>query len=439
MADNGDVDSEAGETYLRRVVEATLREYADEKYVAMARVSVIARALTTVGGLDQAVATRIQQEFALAVGVRAPVEPRSSRGTLGHLIGRVGHTAVARVSHSVASATYQGSATVSHLGSYDLPASTVLAVPVVTSLHVDTADVGGDVWFTGYARTDSAAWLTVNADLVERRARPGSRHPGENVFSFFEEVTVEDDRGNVYYSNFNGGGHDGDWSGQLQLDPPPPPDAHWLQVRSGDGDDLQLRIDLETSTPPPVITVTPSQRTPGEQYLWRLAGEYGAAADVAAIADALRAVGVLPAGSEVPERVAAFLEGTDPDGPPLHWRREVTRYSAIAGFAIALPEVDGVTMTLLGLRTGPDGSVTRLHASGMGIDGADDSRPALWIRDAAGWHSTVRAGSSAWSNDTLEAELGIVPPLGTDDWIEVLVTGLTNEILARASLQWRTP
>ena len=67
-----------------------------------------------------------------------------------------------------------------------------------------------------------------------------------------------------------------------------------------------------------------------------------------------------------------------------------------AAAAVTLPEVDGITLTILGVHDTGDRTVIFMHADGMAGDGASatDTGPVIWVRAPDGWHAT-RSGGSA--------------------------------------------
>jgi hypothetical protein len=111
-----------------------------------------------------------------------------------------------------------------------------------------------------------------------------------------------------------------------------------------------------------------------------------------------------------------------------------------AGVAVALPELDGVRLSILGVHNGVDGTIIHVHAAGLPDQRVeyDNAFPLLWIRDEDGrWHTTRRSVSGSNSNGELSSRLEVVPPLNRGSWIEILVAGTSAEIKAGLPLRWR--
>jgi hypothetical protein len=119
-----------------------------------------------------------------------------------------------------------------------------------------------------------------------------------------------------------------------------------------------------------------------------------------------------------------------------------------AAAAVALPELDGIRLAILGLHNFDGRTVLYGHASGMtpgGRDGPPDVESdfplRIWIRDCAGrWHATraTRRGWSAEDGSEMTMRLEVVPPLSrATTWIEVLATGQSAQARATLPLRWQ--
>ncbi len=185
-----------------------------------------------------------------------------------------------------------------------------------------------------------------------------------------------------------GGGPDG-WT--LMLHPGPPRDPRWLDLTTTPGEPA-VRIDLNPSARPPegaTVTVSAATASPGEHLLHAIAARDGCAAA-----------------------------------------------------AVALPELDGIRLAILGLHDCLGGTVLHMHASGPMchvINGPDELYfwPVIWIRDRGGrWHATRTRGRSGM-NDEVALRLEVVPPLShAITWIEVLAAGQSAEALTTLPLLW---
>jgi hypothetical protein len=252
------------------------------------------------------------------------------------------------------------------------------------------------------------------------------------------------------------GGSDG-WT--LMLDPDPPHDSRWLDLTAVGGEPA-VRIDL---TPPPdtaTVTVGEATADPGEHMLHAVAAWLLAAAvpqdtvpGLAALGSgplpavagglgdliaALQAAGALSPLSPVPGQLAALCARLDAGGHGLtapsardlpelwlsvlaHYQRRKTRTApareGCVAAALTLPELDGITVSILGLHNCQGGIVVHAHASGPMCHHLT-YRPAelyywpvIWIRDSGGrWHTTCTCGQSG-INDEVALRLEVVPPL----------------------------
>lgn len=177
---------------------------------------------------------------------------------------------------------------------------------------------------------------------------------------------------------------------------------------------------------------------------------------------ALQASGALPPASPAPGQLAALCDRlnltghgiTVPPAPDLpepwlsvltHRQRTTTRTAperdGCAAVAAALPGLDGIRLSILGLTSSDDGTVVHTYASGpmRGAYYGSPERnlaPAIWIRDSHGdWHATR---VTRHHEGDITMRLQVLPPLGRDSaWIEVIVTGHSAEARATLPLGWQ--
>jgi hypothetical protein len=302
----------------------------------------------------------------------------------------------------------------------------------------------------------------------------------------FRPFTAADDRGASYQVSYRGR----PGLAEFLLSPDPPYQIRWLDLVTAPGQPA-TRIDLDPQIPPPHVTVTRKETSPGELMLDVIAARiFGSGvafpqdnleqppagrADLRAfigdgpglIVAALHAAGALPPASPVPGQLAGLCDrlgipGHGITAPPAAdlpepWRSLLTSYhrrepqsgpapGILAATVVELPELDGAQITILGLHHGERDTIVHMLASGVAPEGDwEYSRgvrplPVLWIRDSAGrWHATRTTGIGP-SGDSGEVVLWLrtVPPLdrGTA-WIDVVATGSSAEVRARLPLSWK--
>jgi len=429
------MDREGAEAHLRLVAEAELRRAGDG-----ARVTRVAQVLTRVGALDDEAAAQIVGDFVLARGARH-ADPASRRGLIR--------------------------------GSADRPPRPALAagprraggpvVPVGQPVPVRAGDASGEVYLLSYAQPASRGLLT----MIARTSGPsGGRSPDE-VFDFLR-FSAADDQGNSYGMGLHGSGVSGPGEWILRLHPDPPRGLRWLDLTTTPGEPA-ARIEL---VPPgrPEVRVEECGTNPGEHLLNTIAMRLLAAAaayprhvdlqvtglrlglvaeGLGDIVDALRAGQALPPASPVPGQLAllcGYLEigGHGITAPPAgilpeRWRsafallrrgRTGRGPAGSVAAAAALPEVDGITLTILGLHDSGDRTVIFMHASGTTGGGSFELHnwPVIWIRDSGGWWHATRPGGSADQDGEVSMDVTVLPPLGRDThWIEVLAAGPSAE------------
>jgi hypothetical protein len=301
----------------------------------------------------------------------------------------------------------------------------------------------------------------------------------------YRQFTAADDRGTGYQMSYHGNSsRPGEWT--LRLHPDPPRDLGWLDLTTTPGKP-SVRIDL---TPrPAAATVRPVTGSPAEQLLTNLATRLlttGAIfpqdililltelegvlerpwppdtvdglGDVIA---ALQASGALPPASLVPGQLAALCARLNVTGhgitvPPARdlpepWLSVLTHHRAAtrtapepdgcAAVAAALPDLDGIRLSILGLTSSADGTILHTYASGpmrSAYYGSPERNlaPAIWIHDSRGdWHATR---VTRYHEGDITMRLQVLPSLshGTA-WIEVIVTGHSAEARAMLPLRWQ--
>jgi hypothetical protein len=497
VVDNWGVDRERAETHLRRVAEAELRraiaaragdggaphsleQLLKARQAAPAsRITQIARALTAVGALDVDVASTIRENFALAFALRQPMPLHAPDVQLP--------AAVRRQVGLMRAATDRRGTVVSGAGGGSLTSAasapgqareadgvvTARVVPIGMMVPVTSEVAHGEMYLLAYSHNGSSARITIVARL---RGQLWGGNPA-GVFGL-ESAAAIDDKGNSYQVYMSGGGRDsGEWTGELTLDPEPPPDIRWLDIPA---DDEMRRIPLELEHPLPDVEFTPGTHTPGEHYLHGIAAQIFCGLPVLThklrtqaptfrpvlpdhltdglgdIVAALQSAGALSPLSQVPAQLVTLCESLNitnhgiTEQPTLDlpdpWLSLLTHYhrrkpetvlpgSGIAGAAVILPELDGLTLAILGLHNGSDGSIMHVQVTGLTSDGPD--LPLLWIRDEGGrWHTSRRSFSSQLSDSEMIIRLEIFPPLPRTRRIEILAACRTAQARTEVPLRW---
>jgi hypothetical protein len=417
------------------------------------RVSRVAQALTAVSALDDETAQRILDEVELARALRHP-DPAFRR-----------HLPTA------------GTATLLPYRAPRPRAADGSVIPVGQLVPVQAGSVRGEIYLLSYVRQVSRGLLTMIA-----RTYGADEHDPDTVFSFLD-FGATDDQGNHYGLGLHGSGVSGPGEWILRLHPDPPPGLRWLDLSTGEGEPA-ARVDLSRPAQPPdaaEVTVSTSGPGPGEHLLNSIAMRLLAATaayprqiplylagltvrqtvdGLGDIVTALQACGAVAPSSPVPAQLAALCQQLELDGhgittPPADrlpqpWSSVIFQFmrgprargparSAVA--AGALPEVEGIGLTVLGLHDSGDRTVVFMHASGTTGDAPFELNtwPAIWIRDSdGGWHAT-RAGGSADEDREITMDVLVVPPLGRDtDWIEVIACGRSAQARAILPVRWQT-
>ncbi len=476
------MDRIRAETYLRQVAEAELRRAMNQPAqpaliegrpgagrlgMRSMRMDRVAHALISVGAVERSVAEAVDDDFGIALAVRPSDQSPLATERAATLRPRIARMRRVRTSVLRISPTPPGTP----LGS---PGGRVLhrIASAGTMLPVLSADdERGELHLLAYSHTGADARLTAIG-----RSRGHAFHPG--IFRL-ERLTATDDRGNSYGFFFNGESDGSEWVGELTLRPEPPPDIRWLDVESGH---TTRRIDLDLQPAPSDVTLTRDTHTPGEHYLHGIAAQILASLytdpdglsrqaiefrpilpehvthGIGDIVAALLAAGVLSPLSPVPGQLVTLCESLsiadhDIAASPVrdlpkpwlsmlaHIRRRKPRAAppaeGCAGAALALPELDGIRLRILGLHSGAAGTVLHVRATGVRSDDRDAALPLMWIRDESGrWHTTRKNPSGLEHSGELSARLDVVPPLGRGSTIELLVAGWSAQVRATLPLRW---
>jgi hypothetical protein len=375
-------------------------------------------------------------------------------------------------------------------------------VPVGLRIPYREEMLSGEVFLLSFAHTAAGAWFTM-AWRAHSSFEPHPVFPGMVPFWAF---TVTDDRGRRYQLEL--AASDGpEWSGEVALSPRPPDDLRWLDICAPGGSSVQ--VDATPKTPktpktpqtpqtfrsrPEAVAepeVSPLTRSPGEYLLIMVAERlltmapddplgrrqlgrispgplHTVAAGLGHVIAALEAADVLSPLSPVPGQVAAVCAGLRVSGhgiavPPArelpdpwlsllaHYQRRkpdtTPGHDGYAAVAMALPELDGIRLALLGLLNADGSSWIQLLARGLvpshrpGPFGLDYFLPlSFWIRDNAGrWHAGRPAGMRQ-THGEWAVKLQLVPPLArSTDAIEVLAAGRSAQVRVRLPLHWGFP
>jgi len=473
------VDSERAETYLRLLAEAELRRagalHGPGEFVVSGphamRLRRVARALVAVRALDDAVADAILDGFDLAVAVRQP-NPQGRRPAMVALHSPAVRRRLARLaksgSHQV---TAPAPPPLARGPAYQAP-DRVVPVGMMIPLRDDNAR--GELYLLGYSQTASGARFTVIAVL---RGAPPLHLP-----DLVRRLTASDDSGHAYRLSFSGGRSAVNWAGLLRLQPDPPPGIRWLELTAPGG--VVRRINLEPPARPAAVTVAATTGSPGEHLLHLIAVQILASAAAPGIPgrgtrmftgpmgihlgselgetiEALHAAGALSPLSPVPGQLATLCESLDIGGHgiaalpvrelPKQWlsvlayahrrKRDLTTpRQGCAAVAVALPELDGVTISILGLHADESGTMMHVHARGIPAHLDPDATflPVFWLRDDANrWHTALIGDWTTGDDDEFTAQLRIVPPLTQGTSVDLIAGGRSAEVRTTLLLDWR--
>jgi hypothetical protein len=466
------MNREGAETYLRVLAEAELRGSAaaalDRSWrpggrgEGSARMTLVAQALTAVHALDEETTEDILAGFDMAARVRehgdlfAPARPdrwlrvtalRRARGRLGR--PAAGHPEQPAPGHPQADGPDR-------------------FVPIWQPVPFTDEGAGSELYLMSYAHTGSGTWFTA----MWRLRDPSQRdlvHPG----TLGKRFTVTDARGGRYDLDLTLTG-DPESTGQVGLNPDPPDDIRWLDIAAPGHPAVRVSLGPVDD---PGTRVSAQAVSPGEQLLIMFAERLftsvpgpltGFAAGLGDVIAALEAAEVLSPLSPVPGWLATLCESLRISGhgitaPPAldlprpwlsllaHYGRRKPETAPVrdgcASVAVALPELDGIGLVLLGLYNS-EGS-TWIHTLVRGLTpelrpgpfGIDMYFPlSVWLRDSGGrWHAARPAG---WHRVYGEVALRLqfVPPLPRSaDWIEVRAAGRSAQARVTLPLRWGCP
>lgn len=182
-------------------------------------------------------------------------------------------------------------------------------------------------------------WVTLTPAGLRLRMRAVARQqPADRRFAHaIAEVAMTDDTGQSYRLDFRGGWRrDGIWAGDVDAEPRPAGQVSWLEFSPADPGGT-ARVVLPPPASVPVGTAEPPWPTPAECYLAALAPTTAVginntklspeetAGIVAAVADSLLAVGVLPAGSALLRQRPDDRDRRWHDALAHPWSRRVNR------------------------------------------------------------------------------------------------------------------
>jgi hypothetical protein len=173
---------------------------------------------------------------------------------------------------------------------------------------------------------------------------------------------------------------------------------------------------------------------------------------------ALQVCGAVAPSSPVPAQLAALCQQLELSGhgittppadrPPEPWQNVIVQFmrgprargpARSAVVAGALPELEGIGLTVLGLHDTGDRTVVFMHVSGtIGEPFELNTWPVIWIRDSGGWWHATRAGGSADEDREITMDVQVIPPLSRDiNWIEVIATGRSAEVRMVLPVRWQ--
>ena len=459
--------------------------------VNAARLRNVAQALTMVGAVDHSVAEAILANFELAVAVRQSAQGRLPIAARPVSVRR-------RVARLIQGASPQALSVAAVVGTSPgplrdpRPASPPVpdrVVPVGMMVPVRDEQVRGELYLMAFSQTANGARFGVHAWLREAL----SDMPPHGPIRLLRDFTATDDQGNGYSLAFAGRGTMAGWDGLLVLDPPPPPGVRWLDLTAPGGP--TRRISLAPPARVPAITATEVTCSPGEYLLHVTAVRILTdAADAAAalnwpgpsaaahrgtptgaalleasrlaaglgdVVEALVAAGALSSLSPVPGQLAMLCESLDlrdhgiaalPAAElPRPWlsmlsyvhRRKpdiASPRDGCADVAAALPGVDGVTVSVLGLHASEEGTELHVYLTGLPPDSNPEAYllPTLWLRDDIGrWHATRVRGMNTAYDGEMTAQLQVLPPLTRCTSLDIVAAGQSGEVRTTVPVRWR--
>ncbi|HTT54341.1 MAG TPA: hypothetical protein VMH35_23365 [Streptosporangiaceae bacterium] len=372
------MDSSAAETHVRLLAEAELRQatraprygWLDDDFrtggeppgeVGLLRVKAVLSALDLVGAVSAGTAQSVLGEFTSALAARglAPAE-----GLLRVVLPGEGEPAAGQPAEPAA------------------PPGAYRAIPIAAVIPAGWEGYQGDVHVqTLILAPGSAMIITMFVSTWREVASlPGGTVPGQPSFPPFGDSGLTDDQGRRYQLDYQAA--EGGWFqyGVLSISPVPPAGVQWLDMPTGAGP--ALRIQLAQSVPAARVTSQRIQPAAAGEHLLTAVGDTllggGAmagisataiAASLAEVADALRAVQVLPDDSVTAAHLAALCQrrSIEVRGPladrartaglPRPWADVLAQgrggpgegRPGVVPVGAVLPEIDGARFVLAGL------------------------------------------------------------------------------------------
>jgi hypothetical protein len=469
------------------------------------RVERVAQVLTAVGALGQEVADQILDSLALALGIRLAGPVGQNSPDLRSLLrSPAAHLPLAMLMNARHPAASVPSGATGPTGPGSAPVRVVPVGQVFLlrgegeGVSGQMEDVSGEMYVLSYLQTASGARLTMAArtrgEFVPPGIEPSCRYRPYDTLPV-GQFTATDDRGTCYQMGFSGRGErrHSELTGQITLQPDPPPDIRWLDLATTAGDPA-VRIDLNPSARSAdgsEMTASPSTTSPGEHLLYTIAmrllllalefpqeirlhpavpvpGPFTCIAEgLGDAVAALEACGALSPLSPVPGQLAALCASLNVTGHgitarpardlPEPWLSMLAHYhrrapptapggDGCAAVAAALPELDGIRLTICGLHHSEDRTVLLAQAAGLKPDGYDGRRGVepdfplrIWIRDSGGrWHATRACGWAGAAQGEVTMRLQVLPPLSRAvAWIDVLAGGQSGEVHVTLPLRWQ--
>ncbi|HEX6518470.1 MAG TPA: hypothetical protein VF070_00435 [Streptosporangiaceae bacterium] len=455
---------------------------------ATTRLRNVAQALTTIGAIDHLVADAILANFELAVAVRQPAQERSPISARPAMRRRV-----ARLMQAVSPQTWPAPNPGALLPGPAAPAAQPgpdRVIPVGMMVPFRDDEVRGELYLMAFSQTPNGARFSVHAWLRDAL----SDMPPHGAIHLLRDFTATDDQGAGYTLGFVGHGTMAGWNGLLRLDHAPPPGVRWLDLACPGGP--TRRVSLEPPLHHPAVTITEITRSPGEHLLNATAVRLlTAAVEVAArswpgppatalrqmsqlatglgdIVEALVAARALSPLSPVPGQLAMLCESLDLrehgitavlnlPGPPAaalpaselptpwlsmlsyaHRRKPeiASPRDGCADVALALPELDGITISILGLHANEEGTDLHIYLTGIPPDVNPETHllPTLWLRDDTGrWHAARGKGMNVVHDGEAAAQLQILPPLTRCTSLDIIAAGRSAEARGSVPVRWR--
>jgi hypothetical protein len=286
---------------------------------------------------------------------------------------------------------------------------------------------------------------------------------------FFDDATASDDRGTSYHCNFSGGGGPGRWEGRFDLTPVPAAAVRWLDLTVPGGNVVRLALDA----PAPPVTATLTRLPPDERadrfldsvtmrmllYGTGVGDDHETSVE-ATTATVLLEAGIIGPNSPALGRFAAAaarsgaqmppaLADITPRDLPAEWLGLTDRPDrgdrpcGVVPFAAVLPELDGASCILTGLRSDPERVTLQMHAHGW----PEHSHRPHWqtaeafqwtARDDLGGFYLTTEGSGSWGGGEADLELWLEPALNPQARaLDVILTGPTGEVSVTVPLEWR--